>query len=137
MVCIITYSDQFQSTFDEVEKHVEKIKHLLFNEKIQPNEKILFFIEYAIRELFNNAVEHGNKFVKQKLVHYSFNYSKDAFSIKVKDEGESISFKSDKNIIQEDILRDRKRGFESLLDLGVKIEIEEDGVQASMTFMNE
>jgi polyhydroxyalkanoate synthesis regulator phasin len=64
---IIIYRDQFQSTFEEVEEHAQKINQLISNGKIQLDEGNIFLIDYIVRELFNNAVEHGNKFIKKNL----------------------------------------------------------------------
>jgi serine/threonine-protein kinase RsbW len=89
----------------------------------------MFFIDYTLRELFNNAIEHGNNFEKDKLVTYYLEYSSTKFFIEVKDEGKGI-FLNNLNSKNEDILRCRSRGLESLKKLGVELLAKENGITA-------
>ena len=96
----------------------------------------MFFIDYTIRELFNNALEHGNNFEKDKLVTYYVEYSNTKFYIEVQDEGDGIIL-NDVSNNDEDILRFRARGLESLRKLGFELLQKENGISATLSIIQD
>ena len=135
-VKIIRYRGEFNSTFEGADLQVNKICCLLSSEGYYPNKRLIFLINYIIRELFNNAVEHGNKFELSKLVKYQIEYSKTKFYIEVSDEGTGV-FINKLDTSDECLIRHRKRGFESLRNLGVEIIVKENSILATLPIVQD
>jgi len=126
----MNYKDEFISTFEQVDNHAENIKILLLKDEYPPNCDFLFKIEYILRELFNNAVEHGNKFDENKKVFYEINYYNLDFNILIWDEGEGLNLPLQEC---EDITSCRNRGLSSIIKLGVNLKFNKKTIHANIS----
>lgn len=116
----------FQAVDDVVEDILKKIKV-----KFQfISTRFLFNIEFMLREILNNAVEHGNHFDTQKEVSCKIEYNVPVMSFLIKDEGQGI----DPNNLQveshdpKSLLRERNRGHQTIIDMDFDIKIDGNAV---------
>lgn len=130
---MLVYKETIDSTFQAVDDVVNKIHVHLIEKLPWINQKSRFQINFILREILNNAVEHGNQFNERKKVFLEI-YLEDLFlKINVWDEGSGIKI-SDKEFDQNDVdslLRERQRGFQLLEKLAEHVEIK--GNQVSIT----
>ena len=130
---MLVYKETIDSTFQAVDDVVNKIHVHLIEKLPWINQKSRFQINFILREILNNAVEHGNQFHERKKVFLEI-YLEDLFlKINVWDEGSGIKI-SDKEFDQNDadsLLRERQRGFQLLEKLAEHVEIK--GNQVSIT----
>lgn len=117
------YYVSFGSTFENVEKHSLEIKRLLEKELVGVCESCLVIIDFVIRELLNNAVEHGNGLKPEKMVKCTIDADEKEFKIKVCDEGEGFDLEKIKSEIEAtDKYRERNRGILVMEDCGFEVE---------------
>lgn len=130
---MLVYKETIDSTFQAVDDVVNKIHVHLIEKLPWINQKSRFQINFILREILNNAVEHGNQFNERKKVFLEI-YLEDLFlKINVWDEGSGIQI-SNKEFDQNDadsLLRERQRGFQLLEKLAEHVEIK--GNQVSIT----
>lgn len=81
---------RIKSTFEAVHEFVmeaaDKIKGLQINHR----DNILFKINIMLREVLNNAVEHGNNFDETKNIYCKISLTNDIFHFEVQDEGDGF-----------------------------------------------
>jgi anti-anti-sigma factor len=95
-------------------------------------------IEFALREIMNNAVEHGNKMDINKNIEYEINISEDSIIFGVSDEGDGFNLNETiKSIKQEKIDRKRRRGLILLIGIGFKICVNKGNVCAKLNYNKE
>lgn len=116
----------FQAVDDVVDDIIKKIKV-----KFQfISTRFLFNIEFMLREILNNAVEHGNHFDPKKEVSCKIEYNVPIMSFLIKDEGQGI----DPNNLQveshdpKSLLRERNRGHQTIIDMDFDIKIDGNAV---------
>lgn len=108
----------FPSTTDQVAKADEFLETLL--RKAGLPEDTIANLAIAVTELVNNAIKHGNKLQKNKMVTVSIIYSPEKIEITVADEGEG--FEPDKipdPLAEENLMKEIGRGIfivKSLID---------------------
>ena len=88
--------------------------------------RFLFNIEFMLREILNNAVEHGNHFNPNKKVSCKIEYNVPIMTFSIKDEGLGID---PSNLQMEthdpkSLLRERNRGHQTIIDMDFDIKIE-------------
>ena len=111
------------SSYEEVEKLVRHISSRLSLFKEFVNQSLIFSIEFCLRELLNNAVEHGNQFDGAKKIQCLFHYIDGEIYISVKDEGMGFCVESALEEIDcEDMMRSRTRGLKTLTLLGFELD---------------
>ena len=120
---MIVYEKNIDSSFQAVHESVEEIIQILTSKWVWLDTKVLFKINFLLREIMNNAVEHGNKFSSDKKVLCRIIKDDDKLILEVTDEGDGIiistqSFNSDDN---DDILRERNRGYPLLLEMALNV----------------
>ncbi|MEN8908135.1 MAG: STAS domain-containing protein [Clostridiales bacterium] len=109
----------FDSSFDNVNKKVNEIFSELKGNGFTIKNDFKIKFEFAIREVLNNAVEHGNKMDFNKKVNFKLEISSDIVICRVSDEGNGFSL--DEVLKKENIeviKRHRNRGIKTLIDLG-------------------
>jgi serine/threonine-protein kinase RsbW len=79
----------FSSIFSNI-TYSDKIVNYI-NEKITIPEDIFGNILLSLSEAINNAIVHGNKFNKDKLVYVKYKYKNDILVLEIKDEGEGFN----------------------------------------------
>jgi len=126
---MIIYKASFSSTFENVDLIVKEIIDVLKTISELNNDSTLFMINFMLRELLNNAVEHGNENDKSKSVYCEIDYDYPYLSFKVEDEGKGvITLKKEYDI--DDLLRERNRGMELILKYGFIVNIDGNKVHA-------
>lgn len=85
------HQSTFSSTFEESDLQAISITNRLkaFYEN-RLNNELEFNLNFVIRELLNNAVEHGNQMQPHKQVMCRVRYDEDVIIIEVTDEGEGL-----------------------------------------------
>ena len=103
---------RFESSFENAALNVKKImaSATADNYFTQPNQK--FLIDFVVRELLNNAVEHGNQNDSKKSVTYRLKNEADHIEISVSDQGNGFDLK-------EAIRRDQDSGPDSVRNRGL------------------
>lgn len=125
------YVAEFQSTFEDVDIQVQEVSSVLIAQPNKPSPDLLFTVNYVLRELLNNAVEHGSKLVKEVNVKYRIIYNVEALSIDVWDKGDGFIVENSLEEINDDeALRMRKRGLSSILNMGFSLIPLEGGISA-------
>jgi serine/threonine-protein kinase RsbW len=129
------YTVKINSTYEEVDNAVDEIIDFLQNNCNLKDEHLVFTINFTLRELLINAVEHGNKMVKEKEVLCVVSYTDNGISIDVYDEGNGFKLESRMSeIAKEDILRLRGRGIYIITKMGFVLNVETGHVKANMNF---
>ncbi len=128
------YTVQINSTYEEVDNAVDDMVNYIQNNWQINDQHIIFTINFALRELLINAVEHGNKMIEEKKVTCKVNYSDNYMCIDVFDEGEG--FKLEKRMLEiekEDVLRLRGRGIHIMAKMGFNISVDNNHVSARIS----
>ena len=83
-----------------------------------------FQVELALREVINNAIVHGNKSDKSKMVNVTFVWKKPLLQIKIKDQNsDSVDFeKIKKRVKSSDLLSTNGRGITIMKSYMDKVE---------------
>ena len=115
----------------KAERLTEKVTRKL---KISELERVDICI--AVTEAVNNAVEHGNKLLKDKFVTLLYEYSDDKLSITVKDQGEGFDLEAVENPLSpENLTKPNGRGLlivQSLMD-DIEVSSSSTGTRVVMT----
>lgn len=100
-----TLESTLQSVDKAEELALEAAQRMGFDEDGQNN------IGMAVRECMVNAVVHGNRYSKNKPVHFEMESSKESLTIIIGDEGEGFDFNSLPDpLAPENLLRQSGRG---------------------------
>lgn len=110
------YKNKIQSNFESVDLAVRNIIQVLKSEEKIINKGVIFKISFMLREILNNAVEHGNKFDESKFIYCEVVKVDSLLHFIVKDEGQGIVFTKEES--KEDVLRVRTRGILLINDYG-------------------
>ena len=131
---ILKYCAEFESSFEQAEYHAKTVRRILTESNINISQERFFIIDYAIRELLNNAVEHGNQMNIDRKVKFSLSFNNENFEIDVYDQGNGFDLKHViSNLENFDILQYRNRGLSSILLAGFKVQVDEGHVHACIT----
>lgn len=125
------YSGTIASSFQDVNFVVLDIIEII-KLKCDIREKdLLFKISFMLREVMNNAVEHGNHFDEDKKVICIVEYEAPMLIFKIQDQGEGINLKKGPFESADNyLLRERHRGYALIQELNFLIEF--DGNQVSV-----
>ncbi len=123
------YNRRLSSSFVAVDEGVHEILLAIKSQCGLQDRHSLFKINFMLRELLNNAVEHGNRFDENKVVHCLVTYEPPVLSIAISDQGEGINVEK---TICSDIKRERQRGYPTLLEMGFSIDINQTTVTVKM-----
>ncbi len=133
VITIFCCQSNFNSTFQDTDKAVEDIFVCIKSGGIKIDDELNFILQFALRELFNNAIEHGNNFNVQKKIAYKVDIGKDMLRISVTDGGKGFDLDSVIKKEREDSLtRDRNRGLSSLIDMGFIINVCDSCINAEL-----
>ncbi len=115
----------FSSTFEEADQQAINItSHLKSFYHNRLSNDIEFNINFVLREMFNNAVEHGNELQPEKKVVCRVVYDEDVLKIEVTDEGRGIQHET-KTLTEPsgdaNCIPTRRRGLWLIEQLGYKI----------------
>jgi anti-sigma regulatory factor (Ser/Thr protein kinase) len=122
---MIVYNKRIVSSFQSVSDAVHEVIDTLKNRKIVEDQHKLFKISFMLRELLNNAVEHGNRFDTDKWVRCEVSHVDRVVVFKVTDEGDGILFDDlDLANSSNELLRERHRGYQAIIEMLFKVDIE-------------
>lgn len=121
---LIIYQKTIPSSFNAVDLCVRDVLAVLEKHDALSDESMLFKISFVLREVMNNAVEHGNRFDTEKVVHCDIHYESPVLRINITDEGEGFAINDTYYEILDDEKRERRRGLKLIEDLNFTIEVE-------------
>ncbi len=136
---MVIYEGVIKSTFDAVDEVVKEIDKQIKTKFEFISKRLLFNIDFMLREILNNAVEHGNHFDAHKTVWCKVTYDVPHLTFIVKDEGKGFTTQ-DFHTESHDpkmLLRDRHRGHETLMEMAFDVSIEGNKVQVSLNLNQE
>lgn len=112
------------STYAEVDCAVEKILEFIRTECGVSDNHGVFILNFVLRELLNNAVEHGNGFLEDKKVCCEVVYEKDILKFDISDEGRGFDIDE---VIGRDVFENiegtRGRGIAMIKKIGFDLKI--------------
>lgn len=130
---IFKYTYEFGSSFENVDIQVNKIIYMLSQRMVRPTKDFMFILDFVLRELLNNAVEHGNSMQESELVKYMLTFSEESLEIDVYDNGEGFDLDELFDKKQDDrIIEDRSRGIDAIVKLGFLLDVERGHVGAKL-----
>lgn len=113
-----------------VEKEIDEI-----TASINVSPKCYGEILVAVLEAVNNAIAHGNKFSPEKNVNISLKFTKDKFSVSVKDEGPGFSPENVPDpTLPENIEKISGRGVFLMMKLADEIKFNKKGNSVTLIF---
>jgi anti-sigma regulatory factor (Ser/Thr protein kinase) len=120
---MLLYKNEISSTFEAVHETVgEVMDQLKLVDDLNKN-YLLFRINFMLREVLNNAVEHGNRFNKNKRIWIEVALENRLLITKVQDEGEGIKLESTYEHNMDNILRERRRGISLVRQYQFELEV--------------
>lgn len=87
---MVIVDKEIQSTFDAVHEFVIEALDKIHELNIPEIDEISFKMNIMLREVLNNAVEHGNKFDSDKTVSCKIKYNDRKFIFEIQDEGQGF-----------------------------------------------
>lgn len=122
---MLIFRCELESTFDAVDKSVILAVKAIKDKFEFMSERYLFNINFMLREILNNAVEHGNHFDENKKVSCKIEYLVPQLVFSVSDQGEGIKVG---DILTEthdpkSLLRERNRGHQTIIDMDFDIKL--------------
>lgn len=120
---------EIESSFEAVDLLVSNAVQLLEKKIKNLTHAQIFNINFMLREILNNAVEHGNHFENHKKVRCKIDYEDNQLIFLVKDEGKGINL-DDIPLKHEpkDLLRQRNRGHETIREMSFEVFINQTEV---------
>lgn len=134
---VIIYERKLDSSFEAVDSSVEEIVQIL---KEKMDSQLLFKVNFMLREILNNAVEHGNKFDTDKKVDCLILNEDDLFVFQVTDEGVGFEERENKEDVEgnvDTLLRERKRGYSTLKAMDFKVRVYGNSVRVTLKLNQE
>lgn len=123
---------RINSTFKEVDDLVDGVMDFLKHICREKDSFRINIINFGLRELLINAVEHGNKFDSEKEIICDFYYNYDGIHIRVVDRGNGFDINEFMTSCDtSDALRERIRGIFILMKLGYRLNTKGSRVDAT------
>lgn len=129
---LILYNNRIPSSFKDVDICVREVLTLLGDHETLADESLLFKVSFVLRELMNNAVEHGNKFDITKQISCLITYDAPVFAIEISDEGSGFVINDAYLNVLDDEKRERRRGLKLIEELNFKVNIESSTIRLLM-----
>lgn len=130
-----SYKIEMESTFEAVDLAVAEILIFLHKQCCLINKQAAFAVNFALRELLINAIEHGNRKIKEKKVTCIVNFTKSYITIEVIDEGKGFDLNALKCENEKDengVVRERGRGICTLLNMGFCLDANKNHITAKL-----
>ena len=128
-----TYSMQIVSqpeSINLVEKLIDEIKS-----EYNIHEECYGNMLVAVTEAVNNAIQHGNKYDPEKMVHISYEIEPDQIAFTVSDEGTGFDYLNLPDPTDpENIEKPTGRGVFLMKNLADKVEFNKNGQEVLLTF---
>lgn len=129
---MIIFDQSIKSTFELAAETVDVIIDIL-REQFHMDKAVLFRVSFMLREVINNAVEHGNQFDESKFIHIQVTQKGDRIIFAIEDQGEGFVLKVAEQI-PDHHLRVRNRGIYLIKEFGFDIEVAGQRVVVHMPF---
>ena len=136
---MIVFEKTIESSFEAVNELVNLVMDQIENEFTMIDARQLFKINFMLREILNNAVEHGNHFQLDKDVFLEVVYEEPILAFLIKDEGEGVN-KSDIDPDKLDadfLLRERQRGYQTIREMDFDIKVKGNEVTVLLNLNQE
>ncbi len=135
---MVIYENTIQSTFDAVNTAVNQIDERITHYCTCVNASTLFKINFMLREILNNAVEHGNHFDADKSIHCRVEAFDYYMYFYITDEGSGVDLTCDpRNEECEITLATRTRGLATVRKLNFSVVINKNTVTISLDLRQE
>lgn len=133
---MLIFREEFLSTYENVDEAVRVIVNRLKNIEQLNIKSFHFSTSLVLREILNNAVEHGNKFDSEKKIFCEvvLDYPRVVFTIA--DEGEGIKLTEENLLGEDEVLSYRSRGFKIVKKMNFDFKIEDCKVIAVFNLDN-
>lgn len=136
---MIVFEKTIESSFEAVDELVNLVMEQIENEFTMIDAHQLFKINFMLREILNNAVEHGNHFQLDKDVFLEVVYEEPILAFLIRDEGEGVN-KSDIDPDKLDadfLLRERQRGYQTIREMDFDIKVKGNEVTVLLNLNQE
>lgn len=120
---LIIMDQKIASSFTAVDACVNEIILIMTDIDALSDEGLLFRTSFVLREILNNAVEHGNGFDETKKIDCHIAYDSPYLKIKIKDEGEGFQVNESYYDALDNDKRERHRGLKLIEELKFEIHI--------------
>lgn len=136
---MILYEKTIESSYSHVDRVTREIVSLLRQKFQFMDTKYLFNVDFMLREILNNAVEHGNHFSEEKQVKVGVYYQVPTLFFVIEDEGKGFTEADIPTESHEpkSLLRERHRGHETLKNMDFDIIIKGNKVSILLNLNQE
>lgn len=132
------FNGKISSNYRDVHLVVLDVVELLKLKCDLTDKNLLFTINFVLREVLNNAVEHGNRFDESKKINITVDYTPPKIIFIVQDEGDG--FTMDEEHVSQDVnyvLRERNRGMQLIRDMNFDVDVEHTQVKLVLDLKND
>ena len=129
---MIVFDQTIKSTFELAAETVDGIIDIL-REQFHMDKAVLFRVSFMLREVINNAVEHGNQFDEDKTIHIQVALVDNRLTFAIEDQGEGFVLKVTEQI-PDHHLRVRNRGIYLIKEFGFEFEVSGQRVEVHMPY---
>lgn len=119
---------KIKSTFEAVHDFVLEAADLIKNIDALEVDGLLFKINIMLREVLNNAVEHGNNFDDTKFICCKIFYEKEILVFEIEDEGEGFVANDFYMMDEGFTMKNRSRGLELIEKYGFEYRFKKNKV---------
>ncbi|MBC9783599.1 ATP-binding protein [Heliobacterium chlorum] len=125
---------EIASTFEAVDQVVQQIVETFKKDFPNHPPRTAFIIDFALREIMNNAVEHGNRMDVSKRVLCDVRVEGQRIYLAVTDEGSGFELNKaiPENVLQ-DLTRERNRGLQIISLMGFTVSVLGSSVRAELS----
>ncbi len=135
---MVIYENSIPSTFQAVDMAVNQIDARITRHCSRVVPATLFKINFMLREMLNNAVEHGNRFAVDKRVHCRVEAFDYYMYFYITDEGGGVDLTCDpRNRECEITLATRTRGLATVRQLDFAVVVDKNTVTISLDLRQE
>lgn len=120
---LIIFNQKIASSFTAVDACVKEIILIMEGVTDLSDEGLLFRTSFVLREILNNAVEHGNHFDDNKSIDCDIVYEPPCLKIVIQDEGEGFQVNDTYYDALDNDKRERHRGLNLIEELNFEIHI--------------
>lgn len=117
---MLVIDERIESNFESVHQFVLNAAKVIRKIKIVNIDEIIFKINVMLREVLNNAVEHGNKFDEEKFVFCKIEFENDKFIFIIEDEGSGFEVDEFYSLQGDFTMKHRSRGLDLIEKYGFK-----------------
>lgn len=120
---MLLYKNEIKSTFEAVHETVEEVMDQLKLVDVLDRPFLQFRLNFMLREILNNAVEHGNEFNEEKMIYIEVSIDGSLLITTVRDEGDGIQLEPTHEHNMDYILRERRRGITLVKQYQFELEV--------------